>query len=202
VNDLPGRSWQPGEPLADVATRWEVAESRSEYDGGFVSVRMDTVVGPDGERFDRSVVEHKDAVGILAVDDDDRVLLLAQYRHAVGQRLLEIPAGLMDVDGEPPQETAARELAEEASLAAGQWELLLEMYPSPGFCDERWSVYLARDLSVAPDSEFVREHEEAEMEAIWVPMDEAVRAVLERRITDSLAVGAILAAHARHPHHP
>jgi ADP-ribose pyrophosphatase len=197
VSGLPGQLWRPGEPLSDSPERWEVAESRPEYDGGFISVRADTVVGPHGERFDRTVVEHKDAVGVLAIDDDDRVLLLAQYRHAVGHRLLELPAGLCDVDDEPPVDTAARELAEEASIAAGSWELVLEMFPSPGFCDERWWVYLARDLSVADASDFVREHEEADMQAIWVPLEEAVRAVLERRITDALAVGAILAVHAR-----
>ena len=197
MSALPGASWSPGETLSDSPERWEVAESRPEYDGGFIQVRADTVIAPDGERFERTVVEHKDAVGILAMDEDDRVLLLAQYRHAVGQRLLELPAGLCDVDGEPPVDTAARELAEEASVAASSWELLLEMFPSPGFCDERWWVYLARGLSLADASDFVREHEEADMQAIWVPLDEAVRAVLDRRITDALAVAAILAAATR-----
>jgi ADP-ribose pyrophosphatase len=192
VSDLPGSRWQPGEPLSDAPERWAVAQSRIEYDGGFIAVRTDTVIGPDAH-FDRTVVEHKDAVGVLAMDDDDRVLLLAQYRHAVGHRLLELPAGLCDVDDEPPLETAARELVEEASVAAGSWSLLLEMFPSPGFCDERWWVYLARDLSSAEATDFVREHEEADMQAIWVPLDEAVRAVHQRRITDALAVAAILA---------
>ena len=194
MSSLPGAIWRPGDALSDSPERWEVAESQLEYDGGFISVRADTVVGRSGERFERTVVEHEDAVGILAMDDDDRVLLLAQYRHAVGHRLLELPAGLCDVDGEPPVDTAARELAEEASLAASSWELLLEMFPSPGFCDERWWVYLARGLSVADESDFVREHEEADMQAIWVPSDEAVRAVRDHRITDALAVAAILAA--------
>ena len=193
MSSLPGTVWRQGEPLTDAPERWEVAESHPEYAGGFIAVRSDTVVAPTGERFDRTVVEHKDAVGILALDDQDRVLLLAQYRHAVGHRLLELPAGLCDVDGEPPLDTAVRELAEEAALAAGSWELLLEMFPSPGFCDERWWVYLATDLSVADVDGFIREHEEADMQAIWVPLAEALRAVLERRITDALAVAAILA---------
>ena len=194
MSALPGTVWRPGDPLADSRERWEVAASRAEYDGGFIQVRADVVVAPDGERFERTIVEHKDAVGVLAMDDDGRVLLLAQYRHAVGHRLLELPAGLCDVDDEPPVETAARELAEEACLTAASWELLLEMFPSPGFCDERWWVYLARGLSAAGASDFVREHEEADMQAIWVPLEEAVRAVLDRRITDALAVAAILAA--------
>lgn len=193
MSELPGALWRPGEPLSDAPERWEVAESRPEYDAGFITVRTDTVVAGDGVRFDRTVVEHKNAVGVLAVDDRDRVLLLAQYRHAVEHRLLELPAGLCDVADEPPVAAAARELAEEASIAAGSWSLLLEMFPSPGFCSERWWVYLASDLSAAPMSDFVREHEEADMQAIWVPLDEAVRAVLERRITDALAVAAILA---------
>ena len=198
MSRLPGDTWQPGEPLADTVERWEVAESRTEYDGGFIQVRNDTVVGPSGASFDRTVVEHKDAVGVLALDAANRVLLLSQYRHAVGHRLLELPAGLCDVDDEPPVETAARELAEEASIAAGSWTLLLEMFPSPGFCNERWWVYLARDLTPAEASDFVREHEEADMQALWVPLPEAARAVRERRITDALAVAAILAV-AAHP---
>lgn len=178
--------------MSDAPERWEVAETRQEYAGGFIQVRADTVLSPTGERFDRTVVEHKDAVGVLALDDQDRVLLLAQYRHAVGHRLLELPAGLCDVDDEPPLDTAVRELAEEAALAADSWELLLEMFPSPGFCDERWWVYLARGLSVADMGGFIREHEEADMQALWVPLEEALRAVFERRITDALAVAAIL----------
>ena len=198
MSDLPGAFWQPGDILSDAPEQWQVAQSRTEYDGGFIAVRTDTVIGPDDAHFDRTVVEHKDAVGVLAMDDKGRVLLLSQYRHAVGHRLLELPAGLCDVDDEPPLETAARELVEEASVAAASWSLLLEMFPSPGFCDERWWVYLARDLSLADATDFVREHEEADMQAIWVPLDEAVRAVHERRITDALAVAAILAvAHPR-----
>ena len=193
MSELPGSRWEPGEPLSDAPERWAVAQSRNEYDGGFIAVRTDTVIGPDGTQFDRTVVEHKDAVGVLALDDENRVLLLSQYRHAVGHRLLELPAGLCDVDDEPPLQTAARELVEEASVAAASWSLLLEMFPSPGFCDERWWVYLARDLSPADATDFVREHEEADMQAIWVPLGEAVRAVHERRITDALAVAAILA---------
>ena len=98
--DLPGRLWQPGDELTDTAERWDVARSERPYDGGFMAVREDTVRTPAGDEFDRLVVEHQGAVGVVALDADDRVLLLRQYRHAAGRRLLELPAGILDVDGE------------------------------------------------------------------------------------------------------
>lgn len=193
---LPGSLWRPGETLGDAAQSWPVTSRVRAYDGGFVSVRVDTVEGLDGASFDRAVVEHHGAVGVLAMDDEGRVLLLSQYRHAVARRLLEIPAGIRDVSGEAPVLAAARELAEEASLQASDWRMLLELYPSPGVLDEHWLIYLARDLRVAEDSDYVRVHEEADMSAVWVPLDEAVSAVLDRRLSDSMAAAALLAAQA------
>lgn len=182
--------------MGDSAERWPVTTTSRAYDGDFVSVRVDSVNGPDGAAFDRTVVEHPGAVGVLALDDEDRVLLLSQYRHAVGRRLLEIPAGIRDVPEEEPVSTAVRELAEEASLQARDWRILLELYPSPGVLDEHWMVYLARGLEVAGDSGYLRVHEEADMSAVWVPLDEAVAAVFERRLCDSMAAVALLAAQA------
>jgi len=193
---LPGTIWHAGDPLGDSAERWPVTASERGYDGSFVSVRVDTVAAPDGASFDRTVVEHEGAVGVLALDGEGRVLLLSQYRHAVGRRLLEIPAGIRDVSGEAPVLAAARELAEEASLRAADWRILLELYPSPGVMDEHWMIYLARDLQVAEDSDFVRVHEEADMSAVWVPLDDAVAAVFDRRLCDSMAAVALLAAQA------
>ena len=153
---------------------------------------------PAGEAFDRLVVEHHGAVGVVALDGDDRVLLLRQYRHAVGRLLLELPAGLLDVDGEPPQEAAARELAEETDVVAASWSELISMWSSPGMTDEHWQIFAAHDLAPAPaGSQPQRRHEEAYIEVVWVPLAEAVRAVLEQQMTSPLAVAGLLAVWAQ-----
>ncbi|HYJ70116.1 MAG TPA: NUDIX hydrolase [Nocardioidaceae bacterium] len=191
---LPGELWRPGEPLHDVPQHWEVQASTRPYESGYVSLRVDTLPSDDGSEFERAVVEHPGAVGVVALDDAGRVLLLRQYRHAVEQRLLQIPAGLRDVEGEPPVETASRELAEEGQVRAARWQELLTLLPSPGLTDERWVVYLAEDLAPAPHPEgFVPEHEEAAMSVVWVPLEEAVRAVFDGRLTDTMAAASLLA---------
>lgn len=201
---LPGETWAPGEPLRDVAESWPVRRSQRPY-AGFVSVREDEVESPDAESFARVVVEHPGAVGVLAVDtaddsddEDPRVLLLRQYRHAVGHRLLEIPAGLLDVAGEAPADAAARELAEEASLRAESWSLLLSGWATPGISDEHWHVYVATGLTAVPAEERgERRHEEADMTAVWVPLSAAVDAALHGRLGDAMAMAGVLALHAR-----
>ena len=191
---LPGQLWQQGERLADEEARWPVESSRRPYDGDFVQLREDDVRGVDGEVFTRVVVEHQGAVGVVALDEDDRVLALLQYRHAVGARLVEVPAGILDVAGEQPQQTAARELAEEAGVVARTWSPLLRMWSSPGMTDEYWHLFVARDLSpAAPDAVGERRHEEADIEVVWVPLTDAVRAVLDGRITSPIAVAGLLA---------
>jgi ADP-ribose pyrophosphatase len=198
---LSGEQWSPGEPLSDTREHWPVASTVRPYEG-FIGVREDAVAGPDGTSFNRVVVESPGAVGVLVVDDaeasDPRVLLLRQYRHAAGSRLLEIPAGLLDVAGEPPLEAAVRELAEEVSLQADSWTLLMRTWASPGHSDEYWHVYLATGVSPIADADtFVREHEEADMTAVWVPLSAALDAVLDGRLCDSMAASALLALHAR-----
>jgi 8-oxo-dGDP phosphatase len=191
---LPGELWQPGDLLRDTPQQWQVVESARPYDSAFISLRDDVLRGQDGPDFTRTVIEHQGAVGVLALDEERRVLLLRQYRHAAEQRLLQIPAGLRDVPGEPPDETAARELAEEGEVQAAQWRQLLTVMPSPGLTDEHWVVYLAEDLLPAPHPEsFVAEHEEADMSVLWVPLGEAVRAVLDGRIVDAMAATSLLA---------
>lgn len=143
----------------------------------------------------REFLDHPGAVAVIALDDAGRVLLLRQYRHPVRAELWEPPAGLRDVDGEPPHVTAARELAEEADLRAATWHLLAEFATTPGGSNERIAVYLAREVSEVPEAErFVREEEEAEMVPAWVPLDEAVEAVLAGRLHSPSAVVGILAA--------
>ncbi|WP_293785620.1 NUDIX domain-containing protein, partial [uncultured Aeromicrobium sp.] len=102
---LPG---QLADHLADAPAGWPVARSATAFSNGYLDVTLDTIVGPDGQEHERVVVRPRGAVAVLAIDEDDRVLLVEQYRHPVGQRLVEIPAGTLDVDGEHPAEAAAR----------------------------------------------------------------------------------------------
>ncbi|HEY8302843.1 MAG TPA: NUDIX hydrolase, partial [Jatrophihabitans sp.] len=165
------------------------------FEGRILSVREDVVRMPDGSQAKREIVDHMGAVVIAAVDDQDRIVLVNQYRPAVRARLDELPAGLLDIDGEPAVEAARRELAEEAQLQARTWHTLLDLYSSPGFSDEAVRVFLARDLDEAPRPDgFVVEHEELSMAVTRVPLDEAVDRALAGRISNSAAVAGVLAA--------
>lgn len=194
---LTGRIVQD-EVLTDEAAAWPVASTEVVYDSAYLSVTVDTVADPAGAEHLRAVVRPHGAVGVVALDEHDRVLLIQQYRHPVGRRLLEIPAGTLDVLGEPPLDAAARELAEEADVTAATWSHELTLYASPGYSSERWDVYLATDLAAVPPGERTeRQAEEADMTHWWMPFDEAVAAVLDGRITDSMAVAGILGVQAR-----
>ena len=184
------------EPDAEAAPHgYEVLASEQIYTGRIISLRKDTVAMPGGGTSDREVVHHPGAVGIVALDDSDRVVMVRQYRHAVGEHLWELPAGLRDVDGEPPVDSARRELAEETQLAAEKWSLLVSQHPSPGFCDELIQLYLAEGLSeVARPDGFVVEHEELDMTVQRVPLADAVQWVFDGTIRNSLAVIGVLAA--------
>jgi 8-oxo-dGDP phosphatase len=103
------------------------------YSGPIFSVFTDEVTMSGGSTAERDVTENKGAVGVVAVDDVGRVVLIRQYRHPVHRRLWELPAGLRDVDGEDLAVTAGRELAEEADLHAARWDLLVDLHTSPGF---------------------------------------------------------------------
>src|SRR5215210_247180 len=155
---------------------FRVLDSEQVYEGRVISLRRDTVTMPGGGSSVREIVHHPGAVAVVALDADGRVVLVRQYRHPVGRHLWELPAGLRDSDGEPPLETAKRELAEEAQLAAARWSLLTTSYSSPGFCDEQVLIYLAEELADVerPDG-FVVEHEELDMTLDRVPLDDAVQ---------------------------
>jgi 8-oxo-dGTP pyrophosphatase MutT (NUDIX family) len=174
---------------------YRVVASEEIYKGRIITLRKDVVAMPGGGESVREVVHHPGAVGIVAIDDQDRVVMLRQYRHPIGEYLWELPAGLRDVDGEPPVETARRELAEEVRLAAERWSLLTTQYPTPGFCDELVLLYLAEGLSEAalPDG-FTAEHEELDMTVERVPLAEAVQWVFDGTVRNSLAVIGLLAA--------
>jgi 8-oxo-dGDP phosphatase len=174
---------------------YELLATEEVYSGRIISLRRDTVAMPGGGDSVREVVHHPGAVGIVALDDADRVVMLRQYRHPVREHLWELPAGLRDVDGEPPVETARRELAEETQLSAARWSLLTSQNPSPGFCDELVHLFLAEGLSeVARPDGFVVEHEELDMTIERVPLADAVQWVFDGKIRNSLAVIGVLAA--------
>ncbi len=127
--------------------------------GWFISVVRATFVDPGGVPFQRDVVRHPGAVAVVAVTDDDAVVLARQFRPAINQWILEIPAGTCDVEGEPSEVTARRELAEEVGYAAGELSLLTRCVITPGFCDEFASIYLATGLSPVPlDRHGTEEH--------------------------------------------
>ncbi|MGY1616612.1 NUDIX domain-containing protein [Geodermatophilus sp. SYSU D00691] len=174
---------------------YEVLKTETVFEGRIFSLARDTVTMPGGGASVREVVRHIGAVCVVALDDEGRVVMVRQYRHPVGGYLWELPAGLRDADGEPPLETAKRELAEEAGLAAERWALLVNSFSTPGFCDEQVLIYLAEGLSDADRPEgFTVEHEELDMTVERVPLDDAVRRVLDGGIRNASAVIGVLAA--------
>lgn len=182
------------EQLSDELIEPEILTSERIFDGVVWDVRAETFRYGGGE-LRREFVDHTGAVAVLALDDDGRVALIKQYRHPIRSREWEIPAGLLDIEGENPLVAAQRELGEETDLQAERWDLLSEFVTSPGGSDEIIRIYLARGLS-ATAAAFEREAEEADMELRWVPLDEAVEAVLARRVQNPSLTIAVLAAHA------
>jgi 8-oxo-dGDP phosphatase len=169
-------------------------DSETLYVGKIFALRADEVQMPGGKTARREVVEHYGAVAILAMDDDRNIVMVYQYRHPVGRRLWELPAGLLDIGGESPHLTAARELEEEAGLAAQEWRVLVDLVSAPGFSDEGVRVYLATGLSDVgrPDAH----DEEADLTIRWFSLKDAVRMTMTGEIVNTIAVSGILAAHA------
>lgn len=173
---------------------YETLDSRVVHDG-WSTVRVDTVRMPGGDQADREIVEHMSAVAVVPVMEDGTVVLLRQYRHAVEQYLLEIPAGVLDVEGEDEEDAAQRELAEEVGLKAGELEHLTTFHNSAGWSTERTHVFVGRDLEQVPRPEgFDLEHEEADMEIVRMPLEDAVAAVGTGEITDAKTVVGLLMA--------
>ncbi|BCJ67956.1 NUDIX domain-containing protein [Polymorphospora rubra] len=174
---------------------FEVRSSVERFHGPVFSVVTDEVTMPGGGVAARDYVRHVGAVGVVALDDDGRVVLLQQYRHPVRRPLWELPAGLIDVQGEGLPEAALRELAEEADLRAGRIDVLVDLHTTPGCSNELIRVFLARDLTPVPDGErHVRHGEEATMRLARVDLDEAVAMVFAGAVTNAAAVGGLLAA--------
>ena len=180
--------------VADVGEPRSVVASEGKFTGHIWSVRTDTV-NFDGQLVDRDILLHLGAVAVIAIDDKDRVLLIRQYRHPVAMSLFEPPAGLLDVLGEPPEVTAARELAEEAGYQAASWQVLVDFLNSPGGSSEAIRVYLARGLTpLAGGRPPTGEAEEAYLPRVWVPLPAAKDLVLSGAIASPSAVCGILAA--------
>lgn len=178
---------------ADEPYQWPVDGSSVEFAGAVVGIRRDHLVDDDGG-FEREVVTHPGAVAVVALDDQEQVLVLHQYRHPVGARLVELPAGLLDIAGEEPRAAAERELAEEGQVAAERWTKLFVMSTSPGMSTERVHMYLAEGITAAPQVDgFVARHEEADMTRSWMPLGDLVDAVLTGRVTNGLTIAGSLA---------
>lgn len=184
----PATGEQPGQH------RFETVASQDIYQGKVLALRADEVAMPDGQVARREVVEHFGAVAIVALDERDHVTMIHQYRHPLGHRLWELPAGLLDEPGELAQLAAARELAEEVELAAADWSVLVDIAASPGFTDEVVRVFLARDLAPAPHARAIGD-EEADLVIRRFHITEAVRMALAGEIVNSSSAAGILATH-------
>lgn len=182
-------------PLRDEIVPSPVTASEVVFDGVIWDVRREAFE-LEGERLVREVVDHPGAVAVLALDEQDRVNLIRQYRHPISSLEWEIPAGLLDVAGEDPLTAAARELAEEAGLAAGRWSLLADIVTSPGFAEEAVRIYLAEDLErVDSDRDLgIAEGEEADLGLEFVPLDQACAMIGDGRILNGIAATGLLAA--------
>ncbi|MET7988989.1 MULTISPECIES: NUDIX hydrolase [unclassified Streptomyces] len=184
--------------IKDTPEEWEVRATETPFKGNKTSVRTDDVVMPDGSVVRRDYQVHPGSVAVLALDEEDRVLVLRQYRHPVRHKLWEIPAGLLDIPGENPLHAAQRELYEEAHVKAETWRVLTDVYTTPGGCDEAIRIFLARDLSQAEGERFEVEDEEADMELARVPLGELVDGVLAGDLHNNcLVVGALSLVAAR-----
>ena len=179
-------------PVADHD--FQTVASHTVFRGNIIAVRTDEVAMPGGGTAIREVVEHYGAVAVAALDDEDQLAMVYQYRHSLGRRLWELPAGLLDEPGEDPAAAAARELREETGLVARDWSLLIDVASSPGFCDESVRVSLARGLHHVGRPE--ADNEEADLTVHWVGLRHAVDQVLAGEIVNATAAAGVLAAHA------
>jgi 8-oxo-dGTP pyrophosphatase MutT (NUDIX family) len=198
VTDHPvGGALASSGPLVDVRDPAPVTTSETLWSGRIFDVVRESFDLPGAGEVTRELVRHQSAVAVLALDDADRVLLIQQYRHPVGLREWELPAGLLDVAGESPLDGAKRELHEEADVVAAEWDVLVDYLSSPGFTDEGLRIYLARGVSEVPAAErFSREAEELDMPTRWVPLVDVHEAVLRGDVRNAALVIGTLAAYA------
>ncbi len=183
-----------GDLLKDTVVTKPVSGLKTIHHGAIFDLLVEDVdLGHTTVR--REYIDHPGAVAVIVLDSQDRVLLLKQYRHPVRRELWEPPAGLLDCPGEPAQEAAARELAEEADLIADSWHVLADYFTTPGGNNEALRLFLARDVRpVAAADRHQRQDEEVDMPLRWVPLGEAAAAVLAGDVHNPSAVVGILAA--------
>lgn len=174
-------------------SEFEPIDETLKHEGPVVSVYEGRFRAPDGQILVREIIRHPGAVGVVPVVDGE-VVMVRQYRAAIDRHLLEIPAGKLDVDGEPPIAAAARELQEEVGLTAGELTLLAEFHNTPGFCDEYSHCYLATDCTPAPsDRQGV---EEQAMTIERIALDDVPALIAAGELTDGKSIiGLMLARH-------
>ncbi|AZA13488.1 NUDIX domain-containing protein [Corynebacterium choanae] len=161
-------------------------------DAPIIALRRDQIHMPGGHTSPREIIEHFGAVAIVAVNEHNEIGLVYQWRQAVGRRLWELPAGLLDIAGEDPATCARRELAEELGCTANRLELLGDIVSSPGFCDEAVRLYLARDLTAV--SKPIGEDEEADLTVEFFPVDTVHRMLTDGTIVNGIATAGLYRA--------
>lgn len=163
--------------------------TKSLYEGRVIRLGLESLQLPNGQPLELEIVRHPGGAAVVALDAEDRVCLLRQYRHAAGGWLWELPAGKLD-PGESPQSTAIRELEEEAGLGAAHWQPLGEVLTTPGFCDEVIHLYLATGLSHGDT-----DHQDDELiEIHWLPFDQALAQVRDGTIRDAKTMLGLMLA--------
>jgi ADP-ribose pyrophosphatase len=167
-----------------------LSDSIDVFKGKIVTVRVERAIMPDGRERRYEVVRHPGGSAVVALDNEGYVCLLRQWRHAAGGWLLELPAGKLDVTGESPLQTAARELGEEAGLKAAKWKPLGTIVSTPGFSDEILHLFLASDLTETP----INREEGEFIEVKWFNLREAVGMAASGEIIDAKTVVGLFRA--------
>lgn len=182
-----------GNVIKDTSETWETLATRRPFEGAKTAVASDQVRMPDGSVARRDYQVHPGSVCVLALDEEERVLVIRQYRHPVRHKLWELPAGLLDVPGENPLHAAQRELYEEAHVKAEDWRVLTDFFASPGGSDEAVRVFLARGVSEAEGERYEEtSSEEADMEVAWVPVADLVRGIFAGELSNAALVAGVL----------
>lgn len=177
----------------DAPQSMEVLSRETVYHGAVWNVVRESFAY-NGEVLTRDFVDHTGAVAVVALNEANDVMMIRQYRHAIRTLNWEIPAGLLDMEGEDPLECGKRELAEEADLEADDWSFLMTLNTTPGGSNEFIHIYIARGLR-ALEHGYVREGEEADLETRFVPLANAIESIMQGKITNQIAVTALLAAY-------
>ncbi len=165
----------------------EVISSEEIYRGKAVSLKREEVLLPSGKKIYRECVVHRGASAIIPIKENGKIIFVKQYRHPVGEVILEIPAGTLK-SGEDPEVCAARELEEETGYRPGRLAHLLTIYPSPGYSSERLYIYLAEDLERGSQNLGLDE----DISVVELSLDEALKAIKDHRIRDGKTIAAIL----------